>query len=135
MTSFPPLMQLLPFDDISLHRLWRLFDLHVSVRCCESFPTCRGNLGVFVSHVLKYSCISLDGYSKHRMYVGLIILFIWLMFRPAHASLLRSVVFRAPYSLYFVLAGIGMPLPPPLAQVSLHKLEACCTCKYRLLRV
>ena len=148
MTSFLPLMQLLPFFDISLHLLWCLFDLHVSVRACEPFPACRGHVGVFVSHVLKYYCISPDGYSRHRMYVRFIILFIWLMFRLAHASLLRSVVFwvpyslyllrsmvfRAPYSLYFVSAGIGMPPLPPLAQVPIHKLETCCTCKSHLLR-
>ena len=90
---------------------------------------CRGNLGVFVSHVLPYYCISPDDYFRHHMYVGFIMLFIWLMFRPAHASLLRSVVFWAPYSLYllrfvvfqvpyslyFVSVGIGMPPSLPLA--------------------
>ena len=134
-SSFHPLMQLLPFDDIGLSRLQRLFDLHVSVRFCEPFPLCRGHSGVFVSHVLKYSCISPDGYPRHHMYVGFIILFSWLMFKPVHSSLLRSVVFQAPYSLYFVSAGIGMPPPPPLAHVPLHKLETCCTCKSHLLRV
>ena len=149
-SSFYPFMQ-------------RLFNFHISVIFYEPFPVCRGSLGVFVSHVLPYYCISPDDYSRHHMYVGFIILFIWLMFRPAHASsmhsvvfrtpyylyllcsivfrvpyslyLLRSVVFRAPYSLYFVSVAIGMPPPPPLAQVTLHKLETCCTCKSRLLRV
>ena len=105
MTSFLPLMQLLPFDDISLHRLRHFFDLHVSVSCCKPFPTCRGHLGIFVSHILPYYCIGPDDYSRHRMYVGSIMLFIWLMFWPAHASLLHSGVFWVPYSLYSCLSG------------------------------
>ena len=134
-SSLQPLMQLLVFDDIGLSRLQRLSHLHVSVRFCEPFPMCRGHLGIFVSHVLNYYCISPDGYFGHGMYVGFIILFLWLMFRPAPISLLCSVVFRAPYSFYFVSAGIGMPPPPPLAQVPLHNLETFFTCKSHLLRV
>ena len=98
-------MQLLSFDDIGLSHLQHLFDLHVSVRFREPFPTCRGNLGILVSHVLPYHCISLDDYSRHRMYVGFIILDFWLMIRPTLVLLLRSVVFRAPYSLYYCLGG------------------------------
>ena len=64
-----------------------------------------GHLDIFVSHVIKSSCISPDGYSRHRMYVGFISLFIWLMFRPAYASSLRYVVFPAPYSLYYCIGG------------------------------
>ena len=104
-SSFPPLMQLLSFDDISLNHLQCLFNLHVPVSFCAYFPACRGHLGVFISHVLPYFFISLDDHSKHCMYVRFIMLLIWLMFRLTHASLLCSVVFRAPYSLYYCLGG------------------------------
>ena len=76
MPSFHPLIQLLSYDDIGLSRLQRLFDLRVSVRFCEHFPACRGHSGIFISHVLPYYCISPDDYSRHRMYVGFIMLFI-----------------------------------------------------------
>ena len=79
-SSFLPLMQLLSSDDIDLNRLQPLYDLHVPIRCCEPVTVCKGHLGVFVSHVLKSYCISPDNYSRHSMYVGLIIVFLCLMF-------------------------------------------------------
>ena len=56
-SSFQPSMQLHIFDDVGLSRLQHLFDLHVSVRFCEPFPTYRGDLGcicISCTHILLY---------------------------------------------------------------------------------
>ena len=55
-------------------RLQHLFDFHVSVRFCEPFPISRGIWVVFVSHVLRYYCISPGCYPRHIMYVGFLII-------------------------------------------------------------
>ena len=76
---------------------------------------------VFVSHVLRYYCTSPGCYPRHSMYVGFLIVFL-----SAHDYASCTLWFSPLFTghtilLYFVSAGIGMPPPPPLAQVPSHK--------------
>ena len=85
-------------------------------------PLIGGIWVVFVSHVLRYYCISPGCYPRHIMYVGFIILsFIWLMFMLACTLQFGPLFTGHTILLYFVSAGIGMPPPPPSAQVPSHK--------------
>ena len=52
------------------------FFLHVSVIFLEPFPIYRGIWVVFVSHILRYYCISPCCYPRHSTYVGFIIIFL-----------------------------------------------------------
>ena len=120
-SSLQPSMQLQIFDDVGHSHLQRLFDLHVSGRFCEPFPTYRGNLG----------CIYLM-YSDDIVLVLAVIpgtACMWdssLYFYLAHDYASYILWFGPLFTghtilLYFVSAGIGMPPPPPSAQVPSHK--------------
>ena len=85
------------------------FCFHVSVRFLEPFPIYKGIWVVFVSHVLRYYCISPGCYPRHNMYVGFIIVFYLAHVYTNMYYIVYSLVYWMHYSLYFVLVGIGMP--------------------------
>ena len=75
-SSFQPLMQLLLFLMISASATCSSFSISMYQLDFASPSLCIGGIWVvFVSHVLQYYCISPGCYSRHRMYVGFIILF------------------------------------------------------------
>ena len=76
---------------------------------------------VFVSHVLRYYCISPGCYPRHNMYVG-VSLYFYLDYDYAGCTLWFGPLFTGhTILLYFVSVGIGMPPPSPSAQVPSHK--------------
>ena len=102
-SSFQPLMQLLPFDDIGLSHLQRLFDLHVSVRFCEPFPVYRGHLGCI--------CISCTKILLYNF---------WLLFQAQHVCGIHHsifcLVFMLACTLQFSSLFTGLPILCTLSQ-------------------
>ena len=128
-SSSQPLMQLHRFDDIDRSRLQHLLDCIYQSDFQSPFLF-TGASGLFSYLMYSDSIVQSPGwYPRHNMYVGFIImLFIWLMFMPTYPLLLRSVVFQAPYCLYYFLGGHRYASPAAYSRYSLIK-ETCCTCK------
>ena len=151
-SSLQPLMQLHRFDDTDLSRLQHVLDCIYQLDFQSPFlftgasglysylmysdiivrsPRCYPRHNMYLDIIVQ----SPGCYPRHNMYVGFIImLFIWLMFRPTCIILFSPFVYWTPYFLYFASMGIGIPPPPPIAQVLTHKRDFR-TYKSRLLRV
>ena len=124
--SFQPLMQLHIFDDVGRSHLQRLFDLHVSVRFCEPFPIYRGHFGLYLSLMYSDIIVLVLAVIPGTACMWDSSLYFYLAHDYASCTLWFGPLFTGhTILLYFVSVGIGMPPPPPLAQVPYHKKRFC----------